>query len=337
MVLKFGIFDHLDDNGLPLGELYANRLKLIEAFDRSGIHGYHLAEHHFTPLGMAPSPSVFLSAVAQRTERLLFGPLVYTLALYHPVRLAEEICMLDHLSGGRLQLGVGRGVSPVEMGLFGVPIEQAQAKYLEAYDVLMKALTQPVLDHDGPHFQFKGVPMLMRPLQRPHPPLWYVLGNPDGVEWVANHAINVISLSTPAVVRKVTDGYRSAWSAAGRAARDLPLLGTLRHIVIAPTDEEALTIARRAYRRWRASFWHLWNAFGARPRFAAYPETFDELIEQGQAVAGSPATALKTLAEQTGAGGVNYLLLDLAFGDLTLQESMRTLDLFWAEVAPGLD
>ena len=77
--MKFGVFDHIDRGGGSLGELYESRLKLAEAYDRVGIDAYHVAEHHMTPLGMAPSPSVFLAAVAQRTKRLRFGPLVYTL------------------------------------------------------------------------------------------------------------------------------------------------------------------------------------------------------------------------------------------------------------------
>ena len=101
MPLEFGVFDHVDRNARPLAAFYEDRLKLIEAYDRAGIYGYHCAEHHSTPLGMAPSPSVFLSSVAQRTKRLRFGPLVYTLALYHPLRVAEEICMLDQMSRGR--------------------------------------------------------------------------------------------------------------------------------------------------------------------------------------------------------------------------------------------
>ena len=123
--MKFGIFDHLDRNELPMAQYYEERLKLVELYDRTGFHAYHVAEHHSTPLGMAPSPSVFLSAVAQRTRRLRFGPLVYILPLYHPLRVAEEVCMLDHLSNGRLQLGVGRGVSPFELGYFGVDAAEA--------------------------------------------------------------------------------------------------------------------------------------------------------------------------------------------------------------------
>ena len=106
--MKFGIFDHLDAAG-PLAQ-FDERLRLT-SLRAAGIHALHVAEHHATPLGMAPSPSVFLAAVAQRTKTLRFGPLVYT-ALYHPLRLTDEICMLDQMSGGRLELGVGRGVSP---------------------------------------------------------------------------------------------------------------------------------------------------------------------------------------------------------------------------------
>jgi alkanesulfonate monooxygenase SsuD/methylene tetrahydromethanopterin reductase-like flavin-dependent oxidoreductase (luciferase family) len=138
--MQFGVFDHLDRGAAPLGEHFENRLKLIEAYDRLGIHRYHLAEHHATPLGLAPSPSVFLAAVAQRTRQLRFGPLVYTLALHHPLRVAEEICMLDHMSGGRLELGVGRGVSPHEVAYYGVDPAKAQAMYIEALQVFCRRL-----------------------------------------------------------------------------------------------------------------------------------------------------------------------------------------------------
>src|SRR5262249_55971324 len=111
--MKFGIFDHLDDSGMPTGRHFAERLSLIEAYDRCGFYAYHLAEHHGTPLGMAPSPGVFLAAIAQRTKRLRFGPLVYLLPLYHPIRLIEEICMLDQLTNRRLALTLHPAMSPL--------------------------------------------------------------------------------------------------------------------------------------------------------------------------------------------------------------------------------
>ena len=106
--MKFGVFDHMDHAGGSLGLQYEERLQLIAGYDAAGFHAYHLAEHHATPLGMAPSPSVFLAAVSQRTQRLRFGPLVYTLSLYHPLRLAEEAATVDQVSKGRLIYGIGR-------------------------------------------------------------------------------------------------------------------------------------------------------------------------------------------------------------------------------------
>jgi alkanesulfonate monooxygenase SsuD/methylene tetrahydromethanopterin reductase-like flavin-dependent oxidoreductase (luciferase family) len=113
-------------------------------------------------------------------------------------------------------------------------------------------------------------------------------------------------------------------------------MGTLRHTVIAESDAGALEVARRAYLRWRANFWSLFLKFNIRPRFAPYPETFDELMAAGQAIAGSPATVREALQRQIDATGVNYLILDPAFGDLTLAESMRTVELFARDVMPAL-
>jgi alkanesulfonate monooxygenase SsuD/methylene tetrahydromethanopterin reductase-like flavin-dependent oxidoreductase (luciferase family) len=106
--MQFGIFDQNDHGPYPLAEQYEKRLKLIEFYDQAGFRTYHMSEHHSTPLNLTPSPSVFLAAVAQRTKRIRLGPLVYVLPAHHPLQLAEEICMLDHLSNGRLEVGIGR-------------------------------------------------------------------------------------------------------------------------------------------------------------------------------------------------------------------------------------
>src|SRR5258708_19866422 len=103
--MKFGIFDHIDDAGVPLADLYGNRLTIAEAYDRAGFYAYHVAEHHTTPLGAAASPALIFAALAYRTKTLRFGPLVYLLPFYHPLRLIEEVCMLDQMSNGRSHLG----------------------------------------------------------------------------------------------------------------------------------------------------------------------------------------------------------------------------------------
>src|SRR5262245_34926387 len=129
--LSFGIFDHLDHSGLSLSQQYSDRLKIAVACDVAGFRTYHVAEHHGTPHGLAGSPNLFLSAVAQRTRRLRVGPLVLLLNLYHPLRAFEEICMLDQLSGGRVDLGIGPGGAPFELSFFGVPADEARERYGE--------------------------------------------------------------------------------------------------------------------------------------------------------------------------------------------------------------
>ena len=211
--MRFGIFDHIDDSGVPLTQQFEERLKLIEAYDRAGFYGYHLAEHHATPLGYAPSPSVFLSAVAQRTRHLRFGPMVYLLPLYHPLRLIEEICMLDQMSGGRFLFGVGRGISPVEVGFFGVDFERGMQQFTEALEVIRLGLTHDVLTYDGEFYKFDGVPMVMKPAQRPHPPLWYGISRPETVSWAVANDVNVVTFLRE--TRPLTDAYRTAWGGAG--------------------------------------------------------------------------------------------------------------------------
>src|SRR6267154_1819404 len=147
--MKFGVFDHMDDAGIPLGQLYADRLQLVEAYDRAGLRGYHLAEHHSTPLGCAASPGLFLAAAAQRTKTLRFGPLVYLLPFYHPLRLIEEICMLDQLSGGRLEVGTGRGILPMEAKFYGLDPAELQGRYDEALEILRLGLSSDTLTYAG--------------------------------------------------------------------------------------------------------------------------------------------------------------------------------------------
>jgi len=334
--VKFGIFDHLDRRDVPLRQYYADRLDLVSLYDRLGFYAYHVAEHHATPLGMSPSPSVFISAVAQRTKQLRFGPLVYTLPLYHPLRLAEEICMLDHLSDGRLQVGVGRGISPIEVGYYGVVPAKSQAMYIESFAVVMKALTSDVLDHRGEYYRFDEVPIQLRPLQQPTPPLWYGVGNADGADWCVVNNVNAVVNGPIARVREITDRFRAQWSLAGKIDVQMPLIGTSRHLVVASSDAQAQAICARAYARWYASFMYLWKLHGTAPQFTPFPEDFSQAQKMGLAVAGSPATVRELLAEQIDAAGVNYLLSRFAFGDLTLAESSLSAQLFALEVMPAL-
>jgi alkanesulfonate monooxygenase SsuD/methylene tetrahydromethanopterin reductase-like flavin-dependent oxidoreductase (luciferase family) len=333
--MEFGIFDHCDANGLPLQEFYDNRLKIVEAYDRAGFYGYHVAEHHATPLGLAASPGVYLAAVAQRTKTLRFGPLVYTLPLYHPLRLAEEICMLDQMSRGRMQVGIGRGISPLETKAFGIDPAERVARTEEIRQVMLQAFTQKIVNFEGKYYSHKDVPMELEPFQKPHPPIWVGAATTDSAARAAKNGHNFVSLSTAAETRALIDSYRSAWTQTN-GDKPLPKLGLGRFIVVAETDAAAMAIARRAYKRWHDSFHILWRKHGMVPTAGERAREFDEIMDGGRGIAGTPATCIAMLTAQLAEAGVNYSVGQFVFGDMTLDEAMGSIDLFVREVMPAV-
>jgi alkanesulfonate monooxygenase SsuD/methylene tetrahydromethanopterin reductase-like flavin-dependent oxidoreductase (luciferase family) len=335
-VLNFAIFDHLDSDGGPLGRFFEKRLRLLELIERSGFHGYHLAEHHSTPLGMASSPSVFLASAIQRTRTIRLGPLVYVLPLYHPLRLYEEICMLDHLSGGRLTVGVGRGGALIEHQRFGVDPAQAPAMYQEAFAVLMRAFETDVLDFKGRFYNYKDYLVQAKPVQRPHPPIWYGAPNADAIAWAGPRSINVVSLGPAARARAISDRYRDEWKRLGRDGSALPGIGITRHIVVAETDDAARAIAAAAYPRWRDAIEFLWRRTNADFVLKdVYPRDFAALERIGHGIAGSPATVRDYLVRLQEVTGVNSVLCQMVFGDMRFDDAARSIGLFGREIIPA--
>jgi alkanesulfonate monooxygenase SsuD/methylene tetrahydromethanopterin reductase-like flavin-dependent oxidoreductase (luciferase family) len=332
--MEFGIFDHLDRSPSALADYYEERLAIVELFDRTGFHAYHLAEHHATPLGMAPSPSVFLAAVAQRTKRLRFGPMIYALPLYHPLRMIEEICMLDQMSGGRLDVGFGRGASPIELDLFGTNPADARDISDEALAIVVSGLSERTVSFKGKHFSFDNVPMEIEPLQKPHPPIWYGVHANDSAARSAKAGLNVISLDGVAATRGFSDSYRAAWTEAGRTG-PMPKFGLGRMLVVADTDAEALRLAERAYPMWHDSFNFLFKIYGRTAQHARPPK-FSGMIEDGRGLCGSPATVIETIRRQMADAGADYFVGQFAFGDLTLGETRHSVELFARDVMPAL-
>jgi alkanesulfonate monooxygenase SsuD/methylene tetrahydromethanopterin reductase-like flavin-dependent oxidoreductase (luciferase family) len=332
--MDIGVFDHLDLYDVPLNVFYENRLRMAEIYDRAGFFAYHIAEHHGSPIGVAPSPSVFLAAVAQRTRRLRFGPMVYTLPMYHPLRLIEEICMLDQISGGRLEIGLGRGVSPIELSFFGVPAQDAQPSFDEALQVLVKGLTEPVLTFHGKYHHLDQVPMKLAPMQKPHPPFWYGVHRPESAAEAARQGFHTMYLDPPHEVRLATDRYREVWRQLH--GERTPRIGLGRFIVVAETDAAARAIARRAYPIWHDSFVHLSRRYG-RAMLHPRPSDFDGIVDIGQGIAGAPATVAAFLRDHIAESGANYLVAQFTFGDVSLEEATCSVDLFVREVAPKLD
>ena len=333
--MRFGIIDHNDDTGRPHVQQIAERLELIEAYDRLGFYAYHLTEHHGTPLAITPSPHLMLAAAAQRTSRLRLGTLITILSLYHPMRVIEEAVTLDQLSGGRLDLGVGRGVSPAELAFHGVSGEQeAQGRFDEAFEILRQGLVSDSVTFDGTYYKLVDAPVVSRPVQRPHPPLWYGTRTLAKAQWCARLGMPMMALVPSRAVRELTDAYRAEWASLGRSDGDLPPLGISRNMVLAPTSEEAMTIANRAFARFRDSLYYLWKKYGipAPPIFPA--ETFEGIHATGHFYAGDPAGAREWVARHRDAGGISYMALETCFGDMTSGEALQTAELLASEVMP---
>ncbi|MEQ9643166.1 MAG: LLM class flavin-dependent oxidoreductase [Alphaproteobacteria bacterium] len=338
--MKIGVFDHLDASGRALDTCFNERLAMLARYDAAGLYGYHLAEHHATPLGIAPSPSVFLAAAAQHTRQLRLGPTVFCLPLYHPVRLFEEICMLDQLSGGRFQFGIGRGISPIEAGYYGLAADELPKMFEEGLDLILAALAGGEggeLTHKGTYYNVAGMPLELWPVQRPHPPLWYGIVRPDRVDWLAARSVNLLSNRPADAVKPITDAYRAAWAKTGRAAADLPLMGITRHLVLAETDAKALAVAERAYQPWRHAFFKLWEKHGAAPVGVVLPETYAGAVELGIAHAGSPDTVLAALTDDLTRAGATYAVLRFVFGDMSAAEMERSFGLFEQHLQPAIE
>src|SRR5256886_7081469 len=239
--MEFGVFDHLDLGDRPHERFYRERLEIVEAYERAGFYSYHVAEHHLTPLGMAPSPSVFLAAVAQRTKRLRFGPMVYVAPLHHPLRLLEEICMLDQMSGGRLEVAFGRGALPAEVRFFDVDPAQTEKMHQETVAFILEALREGAVTV-GSESGKRRLPLAIPPLQKPHPPLWYGVHSPEAAERAARRGMNVVGLDTVVELQPAFARFRAAWKGA-RGDAPLPRMGLSGLIVVGKNADEARTLS----------------------------------------------------------------------------------------------
>jgi alkanesulfonate monooxygenase SsuD/methylene tetrahydromethanopterin reductase-like flavin-dependent oxidoreductase (luciferase family) len=201
----------------------------------------------------------------------------------------------------------------------------------------MQACEAEVLNFDGRFYQFKDYLAVAKPVQRPHPPLWYGAPNVDAVAWAVTRGINVISLGPASRARDIVSRYRDDWAAAGRKSVDLPMIGITRHIVVAETDGEARRIAGEAYRPWREALEFMWQrSRAAFPLAEIYPQRFEELAAIGHGIAGSPTTVLDFLKELTRETGVNYVACQMMFGTMRLEVAAASVRLLAREVMPTL-
>jgi alkanesulfonate monooxygenase SsuD/methylene tetrahydromethanopterin reductase-like flavin-dependent oxidoreductase (luciferase family) len=342
--VTLGLFDWVDADGVrEAGQLYRERLDLLADAESLGFDIYHLAEHHGTPLGLVPSPNVFLAAAAVRTTRIRLCPLVYVLPFYQTARLAEEIAMLDQLSGGRLEIGFGRGGNPYELLAYGIEPAEAQRRYDEILDPLMRALRSGRID--APGTTAGGMEMPIRTRQSPHPPVWYPSSNPQSVPLLGKRGINTIlgfSFRSPTIdeTRLRRDEYFAGVADAppdavtGGAGMPTPRFGIMRNIYVGDSDRAARDRAIEAMEVFYEQFIALWRRHGD-DRYTQ-PHDFGRAIDEGRVIAGSPGTVRARLTGMLQAAGCNHFAGAFAFGSLSYPEARSSLTRFAEEVAPAL-
>lgn len=293
----------------PLEEVYSRALDRIEIMDRTGFDAVWLAEHHFTTFSVCPSVHMLGVAAAARTKTLKIGTAVSLAALYHPLRLAEEVALLDVLSGGRVYWGAGRGFAQSEFNAFGVPPAESADRFREAVEIVLKAWTQERLNHESAHFRFDNVEVLPKPLQKPHPPVWLAASSESAVDHAASRGFSIMMdpHSTFADIGGKRRRYAEGLAAAGHsdAGRDIPMA---RLMALAPTMREAEEIARRGA-QWLVDAYagpqHQKSLQTARSYGGKEPAQYyvDDVI-----IHGTPDSVRERIAELKETMNLNYLM-----------------------------
>jgi alkanesulfonate monooxygenase SsuD/methylene tetrahydromethanopterin reductase-like flavin-dependent oxidoreductase (luciferase family) len=293
--VKVGVLQFFSwpERRVALEQVYARALERIVVMDGAGYDAVWLAEHHFTTYSVCPSVHLMALEVAHRTERLRIGTAVSLAALYHPLRLAEEVALLDVLTGGRVNWGAGRGFERLEFDNFGVPMNETASRFREAVDVVLAAWTQERLTFHGDFWNFDDVEVLPKPFQRPHPPTWVAATSPEAIAWAAarGHEILMDPHATFAEIGAKYDSYCAARQAAGfPPPGDTPMA---RLVAVAATDAEAEEVARA----------------GAQWTVASYIGGGAEEYVRDKIIWGSPARVRDELDRLREVMRLNYLMI----------------------------
>jgi alkanesulfonate monooxygenase SsuD/methylene tetrahydromethanopterin reductase-like flavin-dependent oxidoreductase (luciferase family) len=272
--MKFGVLQFFSWPGkrIPLEAVYERAFQRIDVMERTGYDAVWLAEHHFSTYSVCPSIHMMGTHIAAQTERLRIGTAVSLAPFYHPLRLAEEVALLDVLSGGRVNWGAGRGFDATEYRTFGVTREESYPRFRETVDVVMQAWVRERLTYHGEFHHFDDVEVLPKPIQQPHPPVWLASTSPEAVAWSAQHGFTILmdphaSHGDIAIKRAL---YQEELLKAGYSmeGREIPVA---RNIALGRTQEEAEEVARNGAKFMFGNYLPAGGVGAARPAEKAAP------------------------------------------------------------------
>lgn len=346
--MKFGTF-HLFQQapGTSQETIYAHAIEQITTAEKYGFDSCWLAEHHFSPYGICPDPLLMAAHLAGVTERVRLGIAVSVLPFSNPVRLAERASMVDRLSGGRLDLGVGRGYQAHEFKGFGISMDDSKGLFDESLAILRAAWQRKEFSFEGKHYKYQNIRIFPDPVQEPHPPIWIgAWKTPATVEFAAKAGFPIMSpVQAPLpVVRENLKRYKDIRASLGLSEQiDLPVLMFCH---VGPTDQKAKEDAREAI------IWYLkaiskigtpkQDDGSLSKQYQSYSdwEFYDWAAENYDFVSstliiGSPETCIERIQMLQREIGLNYLILWKDFGGLAHEKVMSSLELFATKVMPA--
>jgi alkanesulfonate monooxygenase SsuD/methylene tetrahydromethanopterin reductase-like flavin-dependent oxidoreductase (luciferase family) len=350
--MRFGTFYFLQAApGLTHAEVIHRELEQMVWTEELGFDEVWLTEHHFIDYGLAVDPGTLAAAAASRTRRIRIGLAAAILPFHHPLRLAEQLALVDVIARGRLDVGVGRGNRPAEFTGYDIPQQESRERFEEAIDIMLRAWTEERFSYDGRFFTIRDARVIPKPLQRPHPPMYQVCASKDGVESAARRGwamLNSVLFGSPDQLLAHRDAYVEVLRQGGRPEAEVADLmrrwGVSRHIYVAPTDAQALAEARDAEMWYQDSFRRfivperIADAHPSlQPVFRAMAEALSKVTWEGLVAEtlafGSPDTVARHL-EAMRKMGVGQMLCWMNFGGLPQDRIRRSMELFAREVMP---
>jgi alkanesulfonate monooxygenase SsuD/methylene tetrahydromethanopterin reductase-like flavin-dependent oxidoreductase (luciferase family) len=334
--------------GLSAKENYEHTLKMIEMADAAGVDGWFLAEHHCdASFSLVASPNLMLAAAAGRTSRIRLGALVTVLPYHHPLRVAEEIRMLDVLTDGRLEIGFGRGAIRHEQAAYGVDRNTTAELFEDGMKLLLRLLTERDVEFENKWWQGTVREVVPSAVQEPIPPMWITVVSASSIERAVRYAAHAaVSLTPMALARQHVARYEEAWRERhGDTPRGKFSFGVT--IAVGETHAEAERFARDPLHTKAENFL---KAISDRPKGddPAYAEheagwrdyvdsSFEGMIDKGLIIYGSVDEAVEQLERINAECGADSIMFIPQFIGLDPDFARRSLDLFTSEVIPRAD
>jgi len=357
--LEFGIFDGFAETEMeaPPYTIYNEHIRFAQTAEAVGYRYYFFIEHQNAPFAYISAPNVYLAAMARETKTLRFGPMVYQLPMHHPIRLAQDAAMVDQLSEGRLEFGVGYGIHAHEFMRWNLNFHERREMGVEAMEIVMKAWSEDCVTYKGEYWTFDEALPKPKPYQQPHPPIWVGAHSTVSFDYAAQMNFHVAqNIDVDSVVTEKFAYWRQKCKEQNHPG-PAPKALLARHVHVAETDEQARAEAEPNLllgffgRRGGQIIANTRIGWGGDTRgtggertpdidergrvFQEMTKSYDFWIDNGLALVGSPETVIRLITEQQQRVGYDVLCTQHQVGDLPRDKVWSSMKLFGERVIPA--